>query len=189
MDNIKVHFAVSSGQREDLIGLDCAGVNYMLYTCYPYIKQKSSQQCMKADMVESKFKFKHTIMDSGLFTMMFGRDAGEQKTEHDIEEWQNRIIRFVLDNGIRSTIVECDCQKLISPEFAWGLREEIRDALPDREIMNVFHLEDGQEGFDRLVKFSDYIAISVPELRRSIPGKYKQATHAFATRAKKTSLK
>lgn len=64
------------------------------------------------------------------------------------------------------------------------MREELRDALPDREIINVFHLEDGQDGFDNLVKFSDYIAISVPELRIAMPSKYKQATHAFARRAK-----
>jgi hypothetical protein len=29
----------------------------------------------------------------------------------------------------------------------------------------VFHKEDGQKGLDRMIEFSDYIAISVPELR------------------------
>ena len=36
--------------------------------------------------------------------------------------------------------------------------------MPNR-IINVFHLEDGQEGLDRMIEFSNYIAISVPELR------------------------
>ena len=37
--------------------------------------------------------------------------------------------------------------------------------LPDNRIINVFHIEDGMKGLDRLIEFSDYIAVSVPELR------------------------
>ncbi len=36
--------------------------------------------------------------------------------------------------------------------------------MPNRQI-NVFHKEDGQKCLDRLIEFSDYIAVSVPELR------------------------
>lgn len=36
---------------------------------------------------------------------------------------------------------------------------------PNNRIINVFHIEDGQKGLDRMIEFSDYIAISVPELR------------------------
>ena len=37
--------------------------------------------------------------------------------------------------------------------------------LPNNRIINVFHLEDGRKGLDRLIEYSEYIAISVPELR------------------------
>jgi hypothetical protein len=41
----------------------------------------------------------------------------------------------------------------------------MRLELPKNRIINVFHKEDGQKGLDKLIEFSDYIAISVPELR------------------------
>ena len=64
-----------------------------------------------------------------------------------------------------SRSVEVDCQKILSPEIAWKFRKEMKRLLPDNRIINVFHLEDGKKGLDRLIDFSDYIAISVPELR------------------------
>jgi hypothetical protein len=41
----------------------------------------------------------------------------------------------------------------------------MKNDLPDNRQINVFHFEDGQKGLDKLIEFSDYIAISVPELR------------------------
>ena len=43
----------------------------------------------------------------------------------------------------------------------------MRNDLPNNRIINVFHLEDGQKGLDRLIEFSDYLAISIPELRHA----------------------
>lgn len=43
----------------------------------------------------------------------------------------------------------------------------------NRQI-NVFHWEDGKDGLDKLIEFSDYIAISVPELRIVKPKIYKK---------------
>ena len=45
------------------------------------------------------------------------------------------------------------------------LRENERNTFPNNRIINVFHKEDGKKGLERLIEFSDYIAISVPELR------------------------
>lgn len=183
--NIKVHFVLGDGNRFAAI-CRAAKVEYALFSCYGYIKNKSSQQNMKVNNLrETKSGFKHVIMDSGLFTLMFGADKNKEQTPEFIREWMHRICRFVQDNNIHASIVECDCQKLISPEYAWELRQEMRDLLPDREIINVFHLEDGKDGFEQLVDFTDYLAISVPELRIAQPKTYRKTVCALARKAKR----
>lgn len=107
---------------------------------------------------------KHVIMDSGLFTLMFGADKGK-RDEAFLYTWMLKLVDFVKETGFKGTCVEVDCQKILSPETAWKFRKEMKRLLPDNRIINVFHLEDGNEGLDRLIEFSDYIAISVPELR------------------------
>lgn len=187
MSNIKIHFAGCDNGVSALCALKAAGVNYRLFTAYPFIKSKSSStgDFRVSTLYEAQAKFTHTIVDSGLFTMMFGADSQTKKTPEDIREWMHRIVRFANDNEIaNASYVECDCQKLISPQFAWELRREMKSLMPGKEIINVFHLEDGKDGFDQLVDFSDYIAISVPELRIAMPKTYRQATCAFAKRAK-----
>lgn len=136
-------------------------------------------------LAEMDAEFEHVIMDSGLFTMMFGADKGTPKTPEFVREWMHRICAFATQNHIRASIVECDCQKLISPEFAWELRREMRQIMPQAEIINVFHLADGQDGFRRLVDFTDYLAISVPELRIAQPKTYKNTVCALARIARR----
>lgn len=185
MSNVKVHFVISDQTRFPLI-LAAADVRYNLFSCYQYIKSKDSNQNMKIGRLFAlDGPFKHSIMDSGLFTMMFGADSNGEKTPEQIREWMHRIVAFVLQNNITASIVECDCQKLISPEYAWQLRREMRCLLPDKEIINVFHLEDGEVGFRKLVDFSDYIAISVPELRIAQPKTYKNTVCALSRMARK----
>ena len=106
----------------------------------------------------------HTIQDSGLFTLMFGARKGK-KDEALINKWYDGLVEFTLQHGQNVTCVEIDCQKILGVEKAWEFRERIRKDLPCNRIINVFHFEDGKEGLDRLIEFSDYIAISVPELR------------------------
>lgn len=185
--NIKVHFAGSHSNDLDVIAsIYAAGGRYFLLTAFPFIENKKSIQDMTVDrLYEFAFPWKHVIVDSGLFTLMFGAKKTAPKTKEFIREWMLRLCRFVKDNNIDASIVECDCQKIISPEYAWELRREMRDILPDNEIINVFHLEDGPDGFEKLCEFSDYIAISVPELRIAQPKKYKNTTCALAKMARK----
>lgn len=107
---------------------------------------------------------KHVIQDSGLFTLMFGSRKGK-KDESLINKWYDALIEFTLAHGMPVTCVEVDCQKVLGVDKAWEFRERMRNDLPNNRIINVFHLEDGQKGLDRLIEFSEYIAISVPELR------------------------
>lgn len=168
--NIKVHFATVENVP-DLMAAKAAGVDYLLFTVYPLIASEFGHKPFQRfinftplevpNLVERNAR--HTIMDSGLFTLMFGAQSG-QKDASFIERWQERVIEFVQQSGYRGSMVEIDCQKVLGPEEAWVLRRRLREALPNRQI-NVFHIEDGYDGLDRLIEFTDYIAISIPEMR------------------------
>ncbi|MGL4519327.1 MAG: hypothetical protein ACRCUJ_06545 [Phocaeicola sp.] len=123
---------------------------------------------------------KHCIMDSGLFTLMFGADKHIEKDEAFLTKWMHTIVAFVNQTGFTGTCVEVDCQKILSPEAAWKFRKEYKRLLPNNRIINVYHMEDGKEGLDRLIEFSDYIAISVPELRIHKSKTYKRDVHNLA---------
>lgn len=164
--NLKVHYA-GTEQFQHLASLKATDVRYCLFTVFPFIakqfKLKGASSVAPKMAVEIDKFSKHSIMDSGLFTLMFGAHAGHYDKEF-ITRWYEAIIEFVATSGYAGTCVEVDCQKVLGVDEAWKLRERMRDELPNRQI-NVFHWEDGKKGLDRLIEFSDYIAISVPELR------------------------
>ena len=117
--------------------------------------------------------------------MMWGAGKGKEISEDFLRDWMHRLCSFASQVGEGFSVVEVDCQKLVSPEFAWTLRHEMREKLPGKSIINVFHLEDGEEGFRRLVGFSDYIAISVPELREAKGNKYSVYLRLLTREAKR----
>lgn len=175
-DNIKVHFAACEVQNQYL-AVEALGVRYGLYTCFPFVERvvfgKGISPIMPlrwmqnpaVDIPRNICKgMGHVIQDSGLFTLMFG-SRKSKKDEALIAKWYDSLVQFTLDHGAPVTCVEVDCQKVLSVEKAWEYRERMRNDLPKNRIINVFHLEDGRKGLDRLIEFSDYIAISVPELR------------------------
>lgn len=176
-DNLKVHFA-GCENLDKLTALHSVGVKYFLFTCYPFVKQMlngklSSRNRNNIIPSLSTSIGEHVIMDSGLFTLMFGADKGK-RDEAFLYTWMLKLVDFVKETGFKGTCVEVDCQKILSPEIAWKFRKEMKRLLPDNRIINVFHLEDGNEGLDRLIEFSDYIAISVPELRIHKSRTYKK---------------
>lgn len=168
--NLKVHFA----GVEDIYQFGCSnlgGVNYSLYTAFPFICDSiGAKTILMCGGIKNQIpkiicnKSKHTIQDSGLFTLMFGSHKGK-KDEKLIEKWYNNLIEFTLKNNNNATCVEVDCQKILGVEKAWELRKRMKNDLPNNRQINVFHKEDGQKGLDRLIEFSDYIAVSIPELR------------------------
>jgi aspartate/glutamate racemase len=81
-----------------------------------------------------------------------------------MDRWFEELINFTLKESQGIICVEVDCQKILGVEKAWEYRQRMRNLIPNK-IINVFHLEDEKKGLDRLIEFSDYIAISVPELR------------------------
>lgn len=168
--NLKVHFAGLENQDFAEVLHKCSGINYSLFTVFPFIAHEVGikPMKMKACTLESPIYLqnasRHVIMDSGLFTLMFGAHAGQRDTKF-VEKWYNLIVEFVQKIGYTKTVVEVDCQKILGVEKAWEFRERMKKDLPNNRQINVFHKEDGQKGLDRMIEFSEYIAISVPELR------------------------
>ena len=182
-NNIKIHFAGSDGEEIFYAALSAAQTNYRLYSCYKYIygKQPDSDFRLPDGHVirEQDKANRHVIQDSGLFTLMFGAGKGMKQTRQSLTMWQDSLMEFVKQNGIQASCVEIDCQKILGVDDAWYFRERMRRMLPNKQI-NVFHFEDGRKGLDRLIEFSDYIAISVPELRIVKPNTFREDTRYLA---------
>lgn len=169
--NIKVHFAGVETIKHLAIA-KAAGVNYFLFSVFKLIAPEFNLKSVR--FFENKtalqipntveLKSRHTIMDSGLFTLMFGSQKGKKDLIF-LEKWQEKIIEFTKASDYNGVVVEIDCQKVFSSDEAWRFRSRLREALPNNRIINVFHAEDGQKGLDRLIEYSDYIALSIPELR------------------------
>lgn len=181
-ENIKVHFAGSDYDNKCQTSLEIANIRYRLFTVFPMIygKKPGDDFTDNSGVCKRQQKwFKHVILDSGLFTLMFGGKKGEKQTRKTLTEWQDKTFEFVKQNNLNCTVVEIDCQKVLGVEDAWFFRERMRQLLPNRAI-NVFHYEDGKKGLDRLIEFSNYIAISVPEIRIIHPKTFRQDVHALA---------
>lgn len=182
-NNIKVHFAGSEGNQTVDCALRAANVRYRLFSCYKFIvskKRDSNFELPYNNVIRYGEKYyRHTIQDSGLFTLMFGAAKGCKLTMQDMIEWQDKLIAFVQQNNLKCTCVEMDVQKVLGVNEAWDLRYRMRKLLKNRQI-NVFHYEDGKDGLDRLIDFSDYIAISVPEMRIIKPGTFRGYVHQLA---------
>lgn len=158
---LKVHFAAIEDPNY-AIQAKLGGAKYGLVTAYPFLRKANIKQEYILQYINEFCN--NVIMDSGLFTLMFGAEKGN-KSETFIRQWFDLLVHFIKINNFKGNPVEVDCQKVLSPEIAWELRTKMKDLLPDNEIINVIHLEDGNKGIDRLIEFSDYLAISVPELR------------------------
>ena len=170
---MKVHFA---GMENIDFGLTlhAAGVRYGLWSIFPYISNdfgvtNSAFTAWPEELhnIFELFPGDRMIMDSGLFSLMFGSTSKKMTFDEDfMVRWTDRLIEFVLEVGYKGTVVEVDCQKTVSVELAWKLRKRMFEKLPN-QLMSVFHVEDGiGSGLKKMVDFSDYIAISVPEWRR-----------------------
>lgn len=175
---MKVHFAGYISHKE---AIDKAGVKYILDTFYE-IKTMPFEK--RLEHLERMNKKNHAIVDSGLFTLMFGAKAGTPIDEQFIIDWQNDYAKTINASNYKHSIVECDVQRILSPEFAWEMRKKFKTQVKNT-IINVYHLPD--ENPDKLIAHSDYIAVSIPELRKFVSKKERYSITDYISR--KASLK
>lgn len=196
-NNLKVHFA-SGEMLTDAIACKLSGVKYSLWSIYsclapkfdlPFYPQipRIKDGCFVPGIVTKLFK--HNIMDSGIFTLMYGSQGGRKDCKF-MDRWFHSLCEFVLENNIDTTVIEVDCQKVLGVEEAWKYRKLIRELLPKHRQINVFHLEDGKKGLDALIDFSDYIAFALTELRVCRRNDYKDFLYRLVsyTKSKKPEI-
>lgn len=172
---MKIHFAGSDGNRVNQLLYRC-GISYRLNS-YHYIKKQKDFDYRLLD------QFEHSIVDSGLFTLMFGGDKSSDMSEADFVTYMIEYCDWINKNNWQNTsFVECDVQKKLSSETAWEFRKEMRALVKKGTVVNVYHLEDGNP--DDLIDFADYIAVSLPELRFNLSDRERfDLTKYIATKA------
>lgn len=193
---MKVHFAGLENKDFACVLIRCAGVRYGLFSVYYFIgeffglKPVRFKYCVPDVGAYLHKNCAHSIMDSGIFTLMLGAESGRRDRKF-LDTWQDKILEFVEVHKYPGTVVEVDCQKILGVNDAWQMREQLRTRLPKHQVINVYHTEDGKEGLDRLIEFSDYLALSIPEAKKTrIPNLpeylYRQACYI---KSKKPDIK
>ena len=143
-----------------------AGARNFLFTAWNYLQKASVSQDDFTRIARIMSGANITIMDSGLFTLLFGSKSGKVG-RREIDRYFDSLVHFIRRMGkVTPVCVEADAQKIIGPEATWELRKRFREALPGVQQINVVHPEDGVEGLDRIIDFADYIGIPCVEMRR-----------------------
>mgnify|MGYP003148443241 CR=1 FL=1 len=106
------------------------------------------------------------IMDSGVFTMMFGRDKDKNHTYKSIKEYTDRYIRFLKSFNYSDYVVEMDVHKILGMDAVFKLRELLLKYFSPDKIIFVWHTEEGYKGLIKLAQERPYIALGLPELRK-----------------------
>lgn len=119
----------------------------------------------------NKTKNADWIMDSGLFTMMFGAGSGKEYKEEDIIEYTYKYINDLKKIKYNHYIVEMDVHKIFGLESLKRFRHIFKQKYDIDKTIYVWHVEEGEQGFVNLCKTYPYIAISIPELRIVLKGK------------------
>lgn len=142
-----------------------AGARNFLFTAWNYLQKNSvvSDDYARVSRIMSGSNV--TIMDSGLFTLLFGSKSGKLG-RREIDNYFYRLVSFIRGMREKPVCVEADAQKIIGAEATWELRRRFREALPGVRQINVVHPEDGAEGLDRIIDFTDYLGIPCVEMRR-----------------------
>lgn len=176
-NNVKIHFA-GCEVLSFIPAFNVSGIRYALHSVYPLIGHKfglpvrsDCRKALKIDLEEIPSVIaaqkKHTIMDSGIFTLAYGAQKG--CSQRLIDKWYDEYVRFVnMFTPKHVSIVEVDSQSIVSPNHAWSLRRNLRHDCPKHTQINVWHFEDGRDGLDEMIDFTDYIGFSVPEYKRII---------------------
>lgn len=136
-----------------------------LLTSYWYSKLKRGEKGNKEwrhlyDTLDANW-----IIDSGLFTMMFGAGSGKTYTLADLRDYTKKYVRYLKQIRFRHAAVEMDVHKVLGLKALAELRKYFEDNWPVEQTIYTWHIEEGIDGLHKLAKRYPYIAISVPELR------------------------
>ena len=104
------------------------------------------------------------IMDSGLFSLMFGAGKGLLKGYDAYEAYAKKYVADMKAWGWQHAIVECDVQRVLGVAETHRLRDEVFRP-SGLETIYVWHIPEGEEGLTELARRERRVALSVPEFR------------------------
>lgn len=104
------------------------------------------------------------IMDSGLFSYMFGGAKGQLKGYDDFKRYASEYVEKMHKWKWKHAIVECDAQRILGVDATERLRDEVfrQSGL---EVIYVWHIPEGEDGLVRLAQREKRVALSIPEFR------------------------
>jgi hypothetical protein len=105
------------------------------------------------------------IIDSGLFTMMFGAGKHKTYTEPDLTEYTKQYIGFMNNINYKHSLIEMDVHKVLGLQSLAKFRAMFEKQWDTERTIFVWHIEEGIEGLIKLANTYPYIALSIPELR------------------------
>lgn len=105
------------------------------------------------------------IIDSGLFTMMFGVGKHKTYTEPDLTEYTKQYIGFMNNINYKHSLIEMDVHKVLGLQSLAKFRAMFEKQWDTERTIFVWHIEEGIEGLIKLANTYPYIALSIPELR------------------------
>ena len=176
---MKVYFVFGSSENHSFI---CkTSIKYVLKS-FIYIKKNEE---LDLKWINGDF-YNGIIIDSGIFTFMYGGEKDNFSREL-FDGYRIEYKEFVKKiKNPKAWFVELDAQKLIGASDTWEIRKEF--ASMGRRMICVYHLED--ENPDKLIDFSDYIAVGYPELRKNLSKtEMRKLICYIASRAKRKGKK
>lgn len=134
---------------------------------YYYMKSDSlRQRVLDCSNVDDGAEW---MLDSGLFSLMFGAEQGTLTTFEDFRNYAEQYVADVKAWGWKHRIVECDIQRVLGVKETHRLRDEVFRPSGLHTIY-VWHIPEGEAGLAKLAREERSIALSVPELRKVAGG-------------------
>jgi hypothetical protein len=161
---VKIFLAGNDG-AEYAIVLHALGYPYRLCSYFYLSGPRSRARELVMDCANSSPAGSEWIMDSGLFSFMFGAEKGVLNTYEDYRGYAETYVAAMKEWGWKHAIVECDVQRVLGVPETERLRDEIFRP-SGLETIYVWHIPEGEEGLTALAKKERRVALSVPEFRQ-----------------------
>jgi len=154
----------------------CNGIANSPSMLLSYYHLAGKQHRIPADFKSEYHSFKKGntsfIMDSGLFTMMFGAGSNQTYEVKELEEYTERYLANVKEMQYSDYIVEMDVHKLFGLKELAKFRKRFTNNYPIDKTIFVWHIEEEIDGWQQMCRTYPYVAISVPELRIVLERKF-----------------
>lgn len=172
---MKIFLAGNDGSEYAVV-LHALGYPYRLSSYFYMVHTRPSACVLTLACMEASPPGSEWILDSGLYSLMFGAEKGTLKTFDDYLGYAQKYVATVKEWGWKHAIVECDVQRVLGVPETHRIRDEVFRP-SGLETIYVWHLPEGDQGLVELAKRERRVALSVPEFRAVIGKAGPVTTH------------